>query len=261
MLLKIYGAELRKEAINASTQAAAGLVQTKATYVATKIKKAYETGIPETQDETRSANLEALLQQRYDLSSDDDSEAEESHEGAKLAPISLEGVKVFMTTSKAFANMRNAFRRMVYPDPLTAISNTIFREHQSNEQQSTLGSSSATFHVHWDVGDYIRTELGYHSKLHERRRLLESVVVVVGSVSTAYATSAISYMRWRWPESNHEILSIVHSILTGTYGEASSPCQLILVKSSFLIEYRLCPQHWRSRHAHDHPNFTKEYGG
>ena len=66
ILLKVYGTELKKEAINVSHEAAAGLVQSKATYVATNIKKAYETGVSDTQDEMRSANLQALLQRRYD---------------------------------------------------------------------------------------------------------------------------------------------------------------------------------------------------
>ena len=231
ILLKIYGTELKKEATNASHEAAVVLAQVKATYVATKIKEAYETGDPNTQDETRSAHLKTQLQRGYDLSSDSDSEAEEPYEGAKLAPFSLEELRAFMTTSKAFANMRSSFRRMVYPDPLTAISNAIFKEHESIKPHSTTVSSSATFHIHWDVGDYINTELGYDSKLRERKQLLESVLVVVGSASTAYATSAINYVRWRWPRSDYEILQFVYSTLTGTsIGKASVPASTFFVK-------------------------------
>ena len=136
-----------------------------------------------------------------------------------------------MTTSKAFANMRNAFRRMVFPDPLTAISNAILREHESIKPHSKTVSSSATFQIHWNVGDYIRTELGYDSKLHDRKQLLGSVLVLVGSASTAYATSAINYMRWRWPDSDYQILQIVQSTLRGiSYGEASVPVSIFVVK-------------------------------
>lgn len=229
MLLKICGTELKKEAINASHEAAAHLIQAKATYIATHIKKAYETGVSDIRDDTKSANLEALLQRRYDPSDDSDSEVEEPYEGTKLAPSSLKELKAFMTTSTAFGNMRNKFRRMVYPDPLTAISNTVFREHELKKSHSTTVSSSATFRIRWDVYDYIRTELEYDSKLHERNQLLESVLVVVGSAPTAYATSALNYMRWRWPESNCELLRIVQSTLTGTSnGEASVPVNIFL---------------------------------
>ncbi len=226
MLLKICGTELKREAINTSHEAAAHLIQAKATYVATHIKKAYETGVSDVRDEVKSANLEAQLQRRYDASSDSDSEIEEPYEGTKLAPFSLKELKPFMTTSTAFANMRNAFRRMVYPDPLIAISSAIFREHESIKPHSVTVSSSATFHIRWDVGDYIRTELEYDSKLHDRKQLLESVLVVVGSASTAYATSAINYMRWRWPNSDCEILRIVHSTLTRTSNGEAVPVNI-----------------------------------
>ena len=130
-------------------------------------------------------------------------------------------LKDFRISSQAFTNLPKKFRRMVYPDPLMAIRDTI-----SDAYEPCPGKSTAVFNVRWELAQYLETELGYHTTLQQREHLLESVLTVSGTASKAYATTAAEYMRWKWPRSNFKLLETIEQLLKGqSAGEPIIPSQ------------------------------------
>ena len=226
MLLKIFGNDLKREAQNALHEAAAGLAQAKATYVANEIQRWYQLEDEQRQKATgRSERVETMLVSRaepadfpdqYSYANDSDSSndvefaAEDQPGHDQKQHVSLKELKDFMISSQAFTNLQNAFRRMVYPDPLKAISDTI-----SDTYELCPGKRTAVFNVRWELAQYLETELGYHTTLQQREHLLESVLTVSGTASKAYATTAAEYMRWKWPRSNFKLLETIEQLLKG----------------------------------------------
>ena len=227
MLLRVFGTELKREALDASHEAAADLAKHKATYIANKIQKRYTMGeaIDETFDSKRSARVATSLTQHLEFpqpyldpgvtdQSDyaSDSEASDDSDGAidedptsdQLLKVPLDKLKEYMICSQAFANLQNALRRMVYPDPLDAINDKI-----SFAYELCPGKVSAVFNVHLDINNYLSSELSYQKSLQEHRDLLGSVLTISGTASKAYATTAANYMRWKWPQSNFGLLEVI----------------------------------------------------
>ena len=237
MLLKIFGNELKREAQNVLHEAVAGLAQAKATYVANEIQRWYQLDDGQREKATgRSERVETMLvsraepadfPDRHNYANDSDSSnnaefAAEDHPGHdQKQHVSLKELKDFMISSQAFTNLQNAFRRMVYPDPLMAISDTI-----SDAYELCPGKRTAVFNVRWELAQYLETELGYHTTLQQREHLLESVLTVSGTASKAYATTAAEYMRWKWPRSNFKLLETIEQLLKGqSAGEPIIPSQ------------------------------------
>ena len=233
MLLRVFGTELKGEAREASHKDAAELARVSATYVATEIQKRYtmEKAIDDTSDGKRSARVATSLMKHMEISqpyrnSDvtepydyaSDSEASDDVDDAideqvtddQLPKTSLEKLKEFMICSQAFANLQNALRRMVYPDPLDAINDKI-----SNAYELCPGKVSAVFNVHLDINNYLSSELDYQKSLQERSDLLSSVLTITGTASKAFATTAANYMRWKWPQSNFGLLETIELSVRG----------------------------------------------
>ena len=229
MLLKVFGTELKREALDASHNAGAELARLRATYIASEIQRRYlmEKAIDEDSDGKRSAivatslmkhlefpqpNLDSDATDQYDYASD--SEASDDIEGAidentttdQLPKVSLEKLKEFMICSQAFANLQNALRRMVYPNPLIAIDDQI-----SNAHELCPGKVNAVFNIHLDINNYLSSELNYQTSLQERSDLLGSVLTISGTASSAFATTAANYMRWKWPQLNFGLLEAIES--------------------------------------------------
>ncbi len=253
MLLKVFGTELKAEALDASHEAAAELPKVRATYIANEIKERYMSNkaIDETPDGERSARVATSLMKRLEFRQpyldsavtdqrdyESDSEASNDIDGAidehpdyesdsevsndiddaiderpthdQLPKVSLDKVKEFMICSRAFANLQNALRRMVYPDPLIAINDKI-----SNAYELCPGKVYAVFNVHLDINNYLSSELSYQRSLQERSDLLGSVLTISGTASKAFATTAANYMRWKWPQSNFELLETIECSVRG----------------------------------------------
>ena len=233
MLLKVFGTELKREARDASHKNAAELASLSATYVANEIQKRYkmEKVIDDTSDGKRSARVATSLMKHmefsqpyldsdvtdpYDYASDSeasndvDDAIDEHLTDDQLPKISLEKVKEFMICSQAFANLQNALRRMVYPDPLDAINDKIL-----NAYELCPGKFSAVFNVHLDINNYLSSELDYQRSLQERSDLLGSVLTITGTASKAFATTAANYMRWKWPQSNFGLLETIERSVRG----------------------------------------------
>lgn len=224
MLLKIFGNELKREAQNALHEAMAGLAQAKATYVANEIQRWYQLDDGQREKATgRSERVETMLvsraepadfPDRHNYANDSDSSndaefaAEDQPGHDQKQHVSLKELKDSMISSQAFTNLQNAFRRMVYPDPLMDISDTI-----SDAYELCPGKRTAVFNVRWELAQCLETELGYHTTLQEREHLLESVLTVSGTASKAYATTAAEYMRWKWPRSNFKLLETIEQLL------------------------------------------------
>lgn len=205
-------------------EAAAGLAQVKATYVANEIQRWYQLEDEQREKATeRSERVETMLVSRVepadfpdqyeyandsDSSNDAESAAEDQPGHDQKQHVSLKELKDFMISSQAFTNLQNAFRRMVYPDPLMAISDTI-----SDAYELCPGKRTAVFNVRWELAQYLETELGYHTTLQQREHLLESVLTVSGTASKAYATTAAEYMRWKWPRYNFRLLETIEQLL------------------------------------------------
>ena len=227
MLLRIFGADLKREARDASHEAAAELAKLRATYIANEIQNRYmmEKAIDNPPDGKRSARVATSLMRRLDfpqpnLDSDvtdqydyaSDSEASNDTDGIideeptydQLPKLSLEKLKEFMICSQAFANLQNALRRMVYPDPLDAINDKV-----SNAYKLCPGKASAVFNVHLDINNYLSSELNYQRSLQERSDLLGSVLTISGTASKAFATTAANYLRWKWPRTNFGLLEAI----------------------------------------------------
>ena len=227
MLLRVFGTELRREAQDASHEAAAELARLRATYIASEIQKRYmtEKAIDETSNGKKSARVAASLLKHLEFpqpylypdvtdqyENASDSEASDDIDGAideyttpaQLSKVSLEKVKEFMTCSQAFANLQNALRRMVYPNPLNAINDQV-----SNAHKLYPGKVSAIFDVHLDIDNYLSSELNYQTSLQERSDLLGSVLIISGTASSAFATTAANYMRWKWPQLDFGLLETI----------------------------------------------------
>ena len=109
-----------------------------------------------------------------------------------------------MICSQAFADLQNALRRMVYPDPLDAINDKI-----SSAYELCLGKVSAVFNVHLDINNYFNSELDYQRSLQERSELLGLVLTINGTASKVFVTTAANYLRWKWPRTNFGLLEAI----------------------------------------------------
>ena len=217
-LLKMYGNELKQEAFDGTQKAAAKLVQDKAKYVAIRIQKIWTDEWNDTSERkaVRSVRVQKFMNTMIPLhdedgddnQSDSTSADEESDVDTSEPQVSLKTLIEFMISSKAFGHLRQAFWRMVFPNPLRGIRDII-----SNAFKSSSGACTASFNVYWPVQAYVATELAYHPSLKQKDRVLNNVLTVTGVASRAYANTAEAYVRWRWPEAKVNVLELVGALL------------------------------------------------
>ena len=88
------------------------------------------------------------------------------------------------------------------PNILHAISENITRVYQSS-----TGGYHAVFTIRWELDQYLETELDFDPVAPAVKSLLEPVLTITGTSGAPYATTAISYLEWAWPDGGAPLLS------------------------------------------------------
>lgn len=142
-----------------------------------------------------------------DYQSDASSLERETDQDPDISEASLIALMEFMISSTAFDRLRNAFWRMVFPNPLHGIRALI-----SSALDQTSESHTAYFKISWPVQSYLATELSYDPGI-KKDHVLKRVLTITGRASLAYADTAEAYIKWKWPDAKINVLELVDSLL------------------------------------------------
>ena len=124
-------------------------------------------------------------------------------------------VKDFLVTGVAFAHLRLALRDTLQQKPMDIVRQEVFSGIPSSDENSY----DVTFHVYWDIRQYIKNEL-------TPRQTFASVLTVSGGSRDAFATPCGSYMKWLWSDASINLLDALDQTMKhGKYG------QFLLVES------------------------------
>ena len=255
-LLMVYGRELEREAKNETQEAAAKLLQGRATYIAKRIQSIREDQInqavydfeeqatergtkmenhtvsPEQVAERRarlrtlmdslvqpSSQLDAPLPQTHDeVEDDDESDNSSVEEEPEINP------DISSTSLKALADFMTsskAFTRLRMTFWRVIFPNPLrgVREVMLSVLRPTkpaLERFHATLKIFWPVAAYIATELGYDLSVKQKDHVLKSILTVTGYGFRAYANAAEAYVRWKWPGAKVDVLELVGLWLKAT---------------------------------------------
>ena len=224
-LLEIFGSELRKEAQSPAHEAVADLTRSRSAYVTERIKRIHESReehMPESHT-IEPARTEAMPEkfeqpcpenskhdQANDIDPSIDGENNAHHEPGygRASGVASDALKDFMVSSHVFTQLRNRFRRAVFPDPLMAVCATVSRAIGEIQGRTTI-----FINMRWEISQYFESELNFLEESDQRRHFLRPVFTTTGTASEAYADSAAEYMQWRWPGSDLKLLDYIEDLL------------------------------------------------
>jgi hypothetical protein len=125
-------------------------------------------------------------------------------------------LKEFLTSSRAFMELRVSLRRMLHPNVLDAIRAGISSSMVTADKIKTLHVTyqyQATLDLEWDLCGFLQDQIEGEMDIAEKVRMLWSVVTVTGDIDRAWATTCEEYMTWKWQQTAQAVMSAVQNTM------------------------------------------------
>jgi hypothetical protein len=215
-LLKTFGARLKDEATSANETASADIVVAHSNQVALAIKTIDGVGTSiTTLDDKLEARIAAFLRQHMHHNEIPDCVNSEVlpqllRDGFDKVccsnipatnSVPLQELKGFLTSSRAFMELRVSLQRMICPSVLDAVNAEIYRSVLEPGKCKTphfTYECQATLDLEWDLCGFLQDQIEGEMDIAEKFQMLWSIVTVTGDVDKAWATTCKEYMTWQW---------------------------------------------------------------
>ena len=238
-LLKLYGRKLKEAASTGAEDATAKFVHSKSTHIANQIQMAWSfkerygeqsadgesnyVQKPRVIRRTRTQNsidqsglskpnhFDELDEEDAKSQDDNASSDEDSAEEKDPRAASLKALKEFLIHTGPFIFLRQAFWRMLFPNPLKGIAYVMSSAFDISG--TGVATHTARFHVQWNLKAYVATELEYGRGLCATDQVLNRVLAISGTASESWAGTAQDYVRWKWPKAKIDLTEVLSTLL------------------------------------------------
>ena len=105
----------------------------------------------------------------------------------------------YILGSDVFSNLKQNLSRLAWIDVLPKIVDNVYKDFSSAK------TYNARFHVAWNLSQFCEVEL-------EQASDIAKIMTVSGESSAAFAATCTDYIRWRWPDTWHNIVDILDHV-------------------------------------------------
>ncbi|KAL8741957.1 MAG: hypothetical protein Q9190_005496 [Brigantiaea leucoxantha] len=230
-LLKLYGRKLKEASSTGAEEAAAKFVHSKSTHIANQIQMTWsfkeryaeqsadgESNFVQEPRVVRRTRMQSFVGQKvlskpnhFDELEEEDAKSQDDNSSNDEDSIKVKALKEFLIHTGPFLYLRQAFWRMLFPNPLKGIAYVISSAFDNSG--TGVATRTAKFHVQWNLKAYVATELEYGRGLCATDQVLNRVLAISGTASESWAGTAQDYVRWKWPKAKINLAEVLSTFL------------------------------------------------